>query len=58
MEPDIKFIPTEEDEKLAIMQKQIDDLILSMHSVRRKLFADMSEIKTLIAAAIPFSPTE
>lgn len=58
MEPDIKFIPLEDEDKLVIMQKQIDDLILSMNLVRKKLFADMNEIKNLVAAAIPSSPAE
>lgn len=38
---------SQEDFKLSCMQKQIDEICVSMGKVRRKLFAEMGEVKKL-----------
>lgn len=40
----------EEDIKLSLMQKQIDEMNESMGKVRRRLFSEVSEAKKLISA--------
>ena len=40
---------SENDLKLALMQKQISDMHESMGKVRRKLFGELGEVKKLVA---------
>lgn len=39
----------EEDHHLAMMQRQIDELVESMGKVRRKMFAELGEVKRICA---------
>ncbi len=43
------YSETEEDFKLSSMQKQIDEMNESVGKVRRKLFAEMTELKKAVA---------
>lgn len=38
---------TEEEHHLAMMQRQIDELVESMGKVRRKMFAELGEVKRI-----------
>lgn len=40
---------TEEEHHLAMMQRQIDELVESMGKVRRKMFAELGEVKRQVA---------